>query len=78
MEDEKISPIGDSWEDVKKEIEEYIYGKLKWGYELTENKDRFLLGFHIDIGKYDDEGIYGNITIYLGFWSISIGKDYFH
>ena len=73
MEEKQISPIGDTWEEFKKELEgDFMNDKIKWGYELETHKYAFLLGANINIGKH-----YGYICIYLGFWTLSFGKDYF-
>ena len=77
MEDKQISPIGDSWEDFKKELEDdFTNEKTKWGYSLDKHKEAFLLGANINIGKYCSIRFYGYICVYLGFWTLSIGKDY--
>ena len=77
MEEKQTSPIGDTWEDFKREIEaDFTNDKIKWGYELEKHKDAFLLGANMNIGKYYKK-YYGYICIYLGFWTLSFGKDYF-
>ena len=46
-------------------------GKIKWGFQIS-NSGAFLLGATINIGK----GHY-YLCIYIGFKTLSIGKDYF-
>jgi hypothetical protein len=46
--------------------------ELRWGIGLDRVQGRFLLGANINVGKE-----YGYLLIYLGFWTLVIGKDYF-
>jgi len=73
MEEKQISPIGDIWKDF---VDELNNEETTWGYSLEKHKDAFLLGSNINIGKYYKK-YYGYICIYLGFWTLSLGKDYF-
>ncbi|MDF2615452.1 MAG: hypothetical protein K0Q47_107 [Sedimentibacter sp.] len=50
---------------------------FKWGVSLNSNYGAFLLGANIHIGKYNKGERYGYITIYLGFKTVVVGKDYF-
>ena len=46
--------------------------KSKWGVGIDSNGSHFLLGFNTNFGG----GTY-YLCIYLGFWTLVIGKDYF-
>lgn len=50
--------------------------KLKWGARITNNGGSFLLGANINIGTWN-VGCYGYICIYLGLWTLVIGRDVF-
>lgn len=47
--------------------------KPKWGIWLDWNFGSFLLGANINIGKMDYW--YGYICIYIGLWTLIIGRD---
>lgn len=46
--------------------------KTRFGVALDSTHGTFLLGANINIGKG-----YGYLIVYLGFWTLVIGKDYF-
>lgn len=64
-------------ESLIKEMDDYYMNeKTKWGYALDKHEDAFLLGINTNIGKHSNKKFYGYICIYLGFWTLSIGKDF--
>lgn len=66
MKDKQISPIGDSWEDFRKEVEDvFTNEKTKWGYSLDKHKEVFLLGVNINIGNYCNIRLYGYIYVFI-------------
>lgn len=46
----------------------------KWGIALDRNCGNFLLGANINLGKWNEDR-YGYLCIYLGFYTLVIGKD---
>jgi hypothetical protein len=64
-------------ENIANEIKDKLMNtKTTWGYSFDIHKENFLLGTNINIGKYYNKKYYGYICIYLGFRTLSIGKDY--